>query len=314
MNPLVSIIIPTYNRAQIIGETLDSIIAQTYTNWECIVVDDGSTDNTQEVLEEYIDKDTRFKYHHRPKGKPKGPNSCRNYGFKICKGDYVNFFDSDDIYNPFAFEKIIRFDNDQIDAVIAETELIDIKTGRYISKNKIYSHQLIQDYFIGNITFFVGGPFWKKSFLDSQEQLFDEDIGNVDDWDFNLRMLYNKPKLIIKNEVLMQYRIHNDSFSKEPGKLNKKEIISDFRAREKHYNLVRSYENVNLKLIKKFILKRYNEHLNRALFQNNPIKFFLFKKIIIQEIKFLYIFSLIKTITGFTLYLFFKKGYVFLKS
>ncbi len=59
-NPLVSIIIPTYNRAHLIHETLDSVLAQTYTNWECIVVDDGSSDNTEEVLESYINKDFRF--------------------------------------------------------------------------------------------------------------------------------------------------------------------------------------------------------------------------------------------------------------
>ena len=85
MQPLISIIIPTYNRAQIIGETLDSLIAQTYANWECIAVDDGSTDNTDEVLVAYCNKDTRFQYHHRPKDKLKGPNSCRNYGFTRSK-------------------------------------------------------------------------------------------------------------------------------------------------------------------------------------------------------------------------------------
>ena len=62
-SPLISIIIPTYNRAHIIGETLDSIIAQTYTNWECIVVDDGSSDNTAEVMAKYIVKDSRFRYY-----------------------------------------------------------------------------------------------------------------------------------------------------------------------------------------------------------------------------------------------------------
>ena len=79
MKPLVSIIIPTYNRAHLIAETLDSIIAQTYTNWECIVVDDGSTDPTDELMETYCKKDSRFQYYHRPKNRPKGANACRNY-------------------------------------------------------------------------------------------------------------------------------------------------------------------------------------------------------------------------------------------
>ena len=65
-NPLVSIIIPTYNRAHLIGETLDSVLAQTYQNWECIIVDDGSSDNTDDVVNDYVKKDPRFKYYYRP--------------------------------------------------------------------------------------------------------------------------------------------------------------------------------------------------------------------------------------------------------
>src|SRR5690606_37985604 len=95
--PLVSIIIPTYNRAHLIGETLDSVLAQTYTNWECIILDDGSTDNTTEVVQGYLDKDPRFQYHHRPADRPKGANACRNYGFEVSKGEYVNWFDDDDV-------------------------------------------------------------------------------------------------------------------------------------------------------------------------------------------------------------------------
>ena len=72
---LISIIIPTYNRAHLISETLDSILAQTYLNWECIVVDDGSTDTTADVMREYIKKNSRFQYHQRPDNRKKGPNS-----------------------------------------------------------------------------------------------------------------------------------------------------------------------------------------------------------------------------------------------
>ena len=76
MIPLVSIIIPTYNRAHVIGETLDSVLLQTYCNWECIVVDDGSSDNTSEILDNYCKKDTRFQYYIRPTNRKKGAGSC----------------------------------------------------------------------------------------------------------------------------------------------------------------------------------------------------------------------------------------------
>ncbi|HUH52264.1 MAG TPA: glycosyltransferase family 2 protein [Flavobacterium sp.] len=125
-NPLVSIIIPTFNRAHLIGETLDSIIAQTYTNWECIVVDDGSTDNTEVLMNSYQQKDKRFKFHHRNSDKPKGANSCRNIGLDLAKGNYLVFFDSDDLMTPDHLEiKINSILKYKTDYVITKTKFFN---------------------------------------------------------------------------------------------------------------------------------------------------------------------------------------------
>lgn len=105
INQLVSIIIPTYNRAAIISETLHSVKIQTYTNWECIIVDDGSADDVEEIVDRFIKEDQRFKFYKRPKQLLKGANSCRNYGFEISKGDYIIWFDDDDIMLPSKIEK-----------------------------------------------------------------------------------------------------------------------------------------------------------------------------------------------------------------
>ena len=121
MTPLISIIIPTYNRAHLISETLDSVLEQTYANWECLIVDDGSTDKTKEVVREYVDKDDRFRFYTRPIKKRKGPNSCRNYGFEKSKGTYVNWFDSDDLYLSNALESYVGCLTENIDVVVAKT-------------------------------------------------------------------------------------------------------------------------------------------------------------------------------------------------
>ena len=83
-------IIPTYNRAHLIGETLDSVLAQTYQHWECIIVDDGSSHNTDRVVSEYVKKDSWFKYYHRPDEHLPGGNGARNYGFKMSQGKFIN--------------------------------------------------------------------------------------------------------------------------------------------------------------------------------------------------------------------------------
>ncbi len=314
MQPLISIIIPTYNRANIIGETLDSIIAQTYTNWECVVVDDGSNDTTPELMQKYMDSDSRFQYHQRPKNKPKGPNSCRNFGFEKSKGYIINFFDSDDVYLPNTFEKIIQKSNDDFDAIICKVSLKDFKNNKILKENNIESTLIIEDFFIENINFYICGPFWNNNFLKKQKFLFDEEIGNGDDWDFNLRMLYKEPNLCIINESLIEIRVHENSFSKEKGKLNKKEIKSEFKVLDKHLDLVKNCSSVNMEVTEMFVFKRYNRTLKWALFQKNDIKYFLLKEVLKKELKFNYYLKAFKTIIGFVLFSLFGKGYIFLKD
>lgn len=92
-NLLVSIIVPCYNQAQYLDEALQSVLDQTYKHWECIIVNDGSQDNTEEVSEKWCEKDNRFKYFFQEN---KGLSSARNAGLEVAKGEYIQFLDSDD--------------------------------------------------------------------------------------------------------------------------------------------------------------------------------------------------------------------------
>ncbi len=98
--PTISVVIPTYNRAHLIGECLGSVIAQSVAPHEIIVVDDGSTDNTAEVLEEYGDRVTYVKQTNA------GPGAARNNGIERASGDYIAFLDSDDFWTPWTLEVI----------------------------------------------------------------------------------------------------------------------------------------------------------------------------------------------------------------
>lgn len=100
--PKISVIIPTFNRAHIIRDTLESVINQTYKDWECLIIDDISNDNTEEVLESFLREDVRFKYFRRPLNRKKGATVCRNIGLEMASGDYIQFLDSDDV---IAFNK-----------------------------------------------------------------------------------------------------------------------------------------------------------------------------------------------------------------
>ena len=312
MNQLISIIIPTYNRANLISDTLDSIIAQTYTNWECIIVDDGSTDDSFEVINKYVKKDSRFKLFIRPENKIKGANACRNFGFEKSSGDYILWFDSDDLLKKNALDYYINSFKVNTHVVVAKLELIDLITSKKIRENKIFSSNIVQDYIDGKIAFYISGPLWKKSFLNKQTELFDEKISNLDDWDFNLRMLYDNPTIVLIDKVLIQYRINENSLSKEISKLNLYEIKSEIFAREKHVKLLEINKLINSKSLKIFIKKRCKYFFRQAMVSNDKYKYYHLKILILKQLRLLNFFEIAKTLFGFIIFSIFKKGYKFL--
>jgi glycosyltransferase involved in cell wall biosynthesis len=100
--PLVSIIIPTFNRAGIISKAIKSVLNQTYKNWELIIIDDGSVDNTKEVVKSYSSKyKNKIKYYYKKNG---GVCSARNFGIQKANGEYISLLDSDDEYKPRRIE------------------------------------------------------------------------------------------------------------------------------------------------------------------------------------------------------------------
>ncbi|OPJ61647.1 glycosyltransferase family 2 protein [Clostridium oryzae] len=104
---LVSIIIPAYNCERFIGITLNSVIGQTYSNWEAIVIDDYSTDNTGQIVKKYAERDSRIKYHRLIKNS--GAAIARNTGVELCEGEFIAFLDSDDVWYPQKLSKQISF-------------------------------------------------------------------------------------------------------------------------------------------------------------------------------------------------------------
>ena len=99
--PVISSVIPTFNRSQILKYSIESTINQTYTDWELIIVDDGSTDNTENIVQSYLSKDNRIKYYKNP---GKGGASARNFGISQANGVYIAFLDDDDVSLSHRFE------------------------------------------------------------------------------------------------------------------------------------------------------------------------------------------------------------------
>ncbi|PKB17456.1 glycosyltransferase family 2 protein [Flavobacterium sp. 5] len=228
INPLVSIIIPTYNRAHLIGETLDSVLVQTYTNWECIVVDDGSTDNSEEIIGKYVKKNGRILYEKRPANKLKGPSSCRNYGVEKSVGEYVIFLDSDDILEPFCLEQRIDFANynGNFDFwvfkmnILADNKITERLCNIIPPKESEESIFYKKEFLKGNYPFTVTAPLWRARIV--KESGFDEGMIRLEDPDFHLRVLQKNYKCITANDLPHDtyYRVDNSKAQQLNSVLN----------------------------------------------------------------------------------------------
>lgn len=236
---LVSIIIPTYNRAHLIVETLNSIVEQSYGNWECIIVDDGSNDNTITVLRAFKN-DIRFQFYERPKNKPKGANACRNYGWSLAKGDYIKFFDSDDIMEPSFLEKqVVCLDKDDTLDFCACYWKIWYKDGSTM-KNKPYTAidyrtNPIKSYLLESHIFPTPSPLWRKSYLDGAEE-FNEELQRGQEADFHFNIMINSPKYKFVEEFLFLVRVGHSSL---------KTNASSF---ESHLSVFKYFMNVSEKI------------------------------------------------------------------
>lgn len=249
--PLVSIIIPTYNRAYLIGETIESILSQTYKNWECIIVDDGSTDSTNQVIQKYITLDNRIRFYNRPDDLPKGANSCRNYGFQLSEGEYIQWFDSDDLMiHNLLEDKIKLFKNDlTLDFVACSLSFFKHDENSFnrkvlYSRKTIFNKDPFSKFLLGELTLRICSPLWKKSFL-VDKKLFDLKLKRAQEWEFYGRLLSHQPKYESIDDVLINIRYHEDNISSNFHKGDSDKIISDYLARKLIFNLARDKGKLN---------------------------------------------------------------------
>jgi teichuronic acid biosynthesis glycosyltransferase TuaG len=135
MRPLVSIITPCYNSAPFISQTIESVLAQTYQNWEMIIIDDCSTDTSYEIISGFARKDPRIKVYHLEQNG--GAAMCRNKAIEISHGEYLAFLDSDDLWLPEKLEKQLTFmQKNNADFSFTEYEHILENEGLEIDKGK----------------------------------------------------------------------------------------------------------------------------------------------------------------------------------
>jgi glycosyltransferase involved in cell wall biosynthesis len=205
ITPMISVIMPVYNAGEYVKEAIESILNQTYSDWELIIIDDCSTDNSVEIIQSFHDKRIVLLKNEINSGIAKTSNK----GLKIAQGKYITRMDSDDIAFPLRFEKQVKFLEENPDYVLCACDVQMFGARREFFTLPEKDQQL-------KVSLLYQNPFVNSSVLirgkDFKKYLYNELFSTAEDYELWIN-LKEEGKFASIPEVLFQYRVHSDSIS-----------------------------------------------------------------------------------------------------
>lgn len=229
--PLVSVIMPAHNAARFIKEAIQSVLNQTYTHWELLIIDDASTDSTPQVVAAFPDSRIRYTRVARI-GSPSG---VRNVGLREAQGDLIAFLDADDVYFPTALETLCTFlqnhpqhtavygfatNMDEYGNPVPERDLLICKSDGTYALPPYYRHTW-ENLLTGNFSCLLPGLMLRKDTLE-RLGLFNESLCGPEDYEFYVRLfLDNLSGVHCLSVYIYRYRIYATSLTKSPAHLDK---------------------------------------------------------------------------------------------
>jgi glycosyltransferase involved in cell wall biosynthesis len=257
----ISVIVPCYNQSHFLGEALQSVLEQSYANWECIIVNDGSPDDTEIIAKQWLEKDRRFNYLYKENG---GLSSARNEGIKTSKGTFILPLDADDKIHSTYLEKIIKAfsENPELELVTSRIQFFGASDEELKLPNYLYKKMLVQNCFVCSSAF-------KKA---SWERIggYDENMRSFEDWEFWIRILNEKSQVYKIPELMFIYRKHDNGSLSNSFKTNPHFYFSLYDyVYEKHKDIYKKYyPNPILVYNENLILKAFNQKVkNNMLFK-----------------------------------------------
>lgn len=227
MDIKISIIVPCYNQGNFLSEALESILAQGYSNWECIIINDGSNDDTDLIAKRYSLLDDRFIYLKKKNG---GLSSARNVGLKIANGDWIQFLDADDLLPNSRFDLLVNTIHNikDIDVIVSNFNLLDLNKLilPYCTLKQEYLN--LRSIILGwdiNFTIPIHCGLFKYELFN--HIVFNENLEAKEDWYMWTTLFLHNPKAYYLDKILALYRINNNSMSRnehEQSRMLKNEL------------------------------------------------------------------------------------------
>lgn len=211
---MVSVIIPVFNRFHLVEEMVNSILIQTYRDWELLLVDDSSTDGTYEKLLLFALKDSRIRVLQTPSDK-KGAPASRNYGFSKAKGDLIIFFDSDDVITPFCLEQRVDYMNSHsnVDAGVFPARHFKksiLEPDGLLNGVPIFEDDL-KEFLGANLPFIVWNVIFRRERLVEKNISWDEQLLSLQDADFNIQCIINGLRISYAKDAKIDYYARSEN-------------------------------------------------------------------------------------------------------
>lgn len=229
-HPLVSVIVPCYKQAHFLPETLNSVLNQSFQNWECIIVNDGSPDHTDEVATEYCKRDQRFRYIYKENG---GLSSARNAGIIEAKGSFLQFLDSDDILGKDKIERqITLFTELDLDVVLSGCYMFKKTPLHPFERIKIplsnnFNHDILFRW-DSEFTIPIHCGLFRALFFGQEKILFNEQLAAKEDWFMWVQLSLQTNKVYFDGICDVFYRCHSKGMSKDYHKMLNNQLHAFF--------------------------------------------------------------------------------------
>lgn len=290
----VSIVVPVYNAEKTLKRCVDSIIQQSYTNWELLLIDDGSTDCSKKICEEYCQNDVRVVYFYKYNG---GASSARNYGIAKATGQYISFIDSDDWIEAQTVEKLL------MEALSSQAEYVIPRMRIKIYSSEVCieerydkdaepfrcNHATIVTDFLSimkkGILFSASGRLYSLDYIRNNEVMFPENIKILEDFCFNLRCIEKGATL--SHISYVAYNFYVEDIGKYALKRNYEDFFTGiYEAQDRLMELFRSIGVQNDRYYNNFFIGYWGMALNAVEKQErNLIKRYRFQQKVAKEVK-----------------------------
>lgn len=283
MTPTISIIIPIYNMEQFLERCLDSIVNQTYTSLEIILVNDGSTDSSGDICDAYAHNDSRIKVISQVNA---GVSAARNAGLNVATGEYISFIDPDDYIKVNAYETLIPYlNNNTIDILRFNAnrkgEILNRLPfeGEYAGKR--FEEEVLLP-MIGSEKFggmFILGVLWihlfKREIIEKNHIRFNKELRRCEDRLFTITCMLHADKMFFSDDILYHYQVNDESLSNryDPIRWQQELLFMDDLKKEYTQTRSRSFVTEADKRIKNDFVLRAVTSINNEYFTNNSNSF-----------------------------------------